>query len=133
MAYTQPTPATLKIRYPAFVEVDDATVEYWLEDARLTVTDAWDEVDRARAEMALAAHNMVRQGLGTGSVGVGEMAGVTDFKSASFSVSFDADAVKAASAGGYGSTPYGAEFALYLRRYAGGPSLVGCVEIRSCC
>lgn len=125
MACAEPTAATLKVRYPAFAAIADAVIDYWLTDARLIVTDSWDEIDRAPAEMALAAHNMARQGLGTGGVGTGDMAGVTDFKSASFSMSFDASAVKAASAGGYGSTPYGQEFAAYLRRNRGGPALVG--------
>lgn len=126
MAYTQPTAATLRMRYPEFAAVADDTVEYWLEDARRIVTDSWDDVDRAVAEMALAADNMAKNGLGSSSVGVGDMAGVTDFKSASFSVSFDPDAVKAAAAG---TTRYGTEFAVYLRRNRGGPMLVGgCVR-----
>jgi hypothetical protein len=132
MAYSQPTAATLKLRFPAFAAVDDEVVEYWLEDARLIVTDSWSENDRAPAEMGLAAHNMAKQGLGTGSIGVGDMAGVTSFRSASYSVQFDASAVKAAATGGFGSTPYGADFAVYLRRNTdSGARLVGCSDVVS--
>jgi hypothetical protein len=133
MAYTQPTAAELKMRFTAFAAVPDQTVEYWLEDARLTVTESWIEADRAPGEMELAAHNMARQGLGSGGVGTGDMAGVTDFKSASFSVSFDTSAVKAAAAGGYASSPYGQDFAVRLRRNVGGPFLAGAPALPGCC
>ena len=128
MAYVQPDSATLKLRYPAFAAVDDAVVEYWLTDARLIVTDAWADVDRANAEMALAAHNMALNGYGTAGGAVGDLAamGVESFKSASMSVSFNAAAVQRSGDGGYSSTRYGVAFLPYLRRNVGGPRLVGC-------
>lgn len=123
MAYTAPTAADLKARYSAFAAVADDTVEYWLTDARTVVTSAWIEDDRAKAEMALAAHNMALDGLG-GSAAGGDLAGVTDFKSASFSVSFDAETVRAAADGTYEATRYGKEYKCYLRRSMGGARLV---------
>lgn len=128
MAYVEPTAADLKIRYPAFAGVADGTVEYWLTDARLTVTDAWIEDDRARAEMALAAHNLALNGYGTAGGAVGNLAamGVTSFKSASMSVSFAEESVVRSGSGGYSSTRYGTDFQVYLRRNVGGPRLVGC-------
>lgn len=128
MAYVQPTAADLKMRYPAFAAVEDAKVEYWLTDARLIVTNAWAEVDRANAEMALAAHNMALSGYGTAGGPVGDLAamGVESFKSASMSVSFNAAAIGRAGGGGYSSTRYGVQFLPYLRRNVGGPRLVGC-------
>lgn len=128
MAYAQPTASDLKIRYPAFAAVADDIVEHWLTDARLTVTDAWIEEDRARAEMALAAHNMARNGYGSAGGAVGDLAalGVESFRSASMSVSFNGDTIARTSAGGYSSTKYGADFLSYLRRNVGGPRLVGC-------
>lgn len=128
MTYTAATASDLKTRYPAFAAVEDATVTYWLDDARTVVTSAWIEGDRAKAEMALAAHNMALGGLGTGSGGAtGDMTGVTDFKSASFAVSFDAETVRKAAAGGYDATRYGVEYKTYLRRNRGGPTLVPAV------
>jgi hypothetical protein len=133
MAYTQPTAADLKLRFPDFAAVADDTVEYWLTDARLTVTDSWIEADRAPAEMTLAAHNMALNGLGAGGDMAGLAgAGVSSFRSASLSVSFDASAVAAATAGGYGTTRYGIAFRTYLRRNTGGPFLSGCAA-SSCC
>lgn len=128
MAYTEPDAAALKLRFPAFAAVGDETVEYWLTDARLIVTEGWAENDRAPAEMALAAHNLALNGYGTSGGAVGDLAtmGVTGFKSASMSVEFDAAAVKAGAAGGYSSTRYGKAFLAFLRRNRGGPMLVGC-------
>lgn len=128
MTYTTPDAAMLKIRYPAFAAVADPTVEYWLADARLTVTDSWIENDRAIAEMLLAAHNMALQGLGTAGGAVANLAamGVTDFKSASMSVSLDAEILRGSKGGGYDATSYGAQFKVYLRRNRGGPRLVKC-------
>lgn len=134
MPYTLPTSADLKIRFPAFAAVPDVTVEYWLTDARVTVLDTWIENDRAPAEMALAAHNMAMNGLGVAGGAVGDLAamGVTDFKSASMSVSFDASRIQAMGSGGYTSTRYRFIFRTYLRRNTG-PFLAGCIDIPVCC
>lgn len=128
MPYTQPTAATLKQRFPAFSPVLDTTVEYWLTEARLIVTGRWFENDRANAEMALAAHNMALNGYGTAGGAVGDLAamGVTSFKSASMSVSFDEGVIASGARGGYSATKYGREFQTYLRRNRGGPMLAGC-------
>lgn len=128
MAYSQPTASDLKQRFLAFAAVPDATVEYWLTDARLIVTARWAEIDRAPAEMALAAHNMALNGLGSAGGAVGDLAamGVTSFKSASMSVSFDGATIGRASSGGYRATKYGQQFLTYLARNRGGPRLIGC-------
>lgn len=128
MAYVQPDAAALKLRFPAFAAVDDAVVEYWLDDARVTVTDAWIEADRAPAEMALAAHNMAMEGYGSAGGAVAGLAamGVTDFKSGAMSASFDASTVAARNAGGYKASRYGTAFLEFLRRNVGGPFLAGC-------
>lgn len=129
MAYSQPTASDLKRRFPSFASVADATVEYWLADARLIVTDAWFDNDRAPAEMTLAAHNMAMNGIGVAGGAVGDLAamGVTSFKSASMSVGFDSATIGRSSAGGYRATKYGQQFLPYLARNVGGPRLVGCV------
>jgi uncharacterized protein YfiM (DUF2279 family) len=133
MAYTAPTAADLKLRFPAFSAVADETVEYWLEDARLIVTDSWIEADRAPAEMALAAHNMEENGLSSAGGAVANLAGmgVESFKSASFSVNFKAGA--GASGGGYASSRYGKAFLAFLRRNRGGPLLVAPILSPDCC
>lgn len=128
-AYTVPRPSDLIIRYPAFAAVPTTTIAYWITDGQSVVTTSWLEADYRPALMALAAHNMARQGLGTGGIGSGDMAGVTNFRSASFSVQFSEAAVKASAAGGYDSTPYGQDFSARLRRNRGGPFLAGCAHV----
>ncbi|KQM37940.1 DUF4054 domain-containing protein [Sphingomonas sp. Leaf10] len=125
---TPPTPADLKARYPEFAAIDDARVQYWLTDAERTVTTDWSEADYAVGLMTLAAHEMVTNGeVGAGDQVSGLLAkGITDFRSASFSASFDASVAQRAAAGGYSSTRYGQAFAVLLRRNTAGPRLVGC-------
>lgn len=115
-------------RFPAFASVPAETILYWLTDAETTVTDDWIEADISPARMALAAHNLALSGAGSAGGAVARLAamGVTDFKSASMSVSFDAETVRRSGNGGYSSTRYGVQFLTYLRRNRGGPRLIGC-------
>lgn len=126
-----PTPSDLltqfRMRYAAFDAVSDERVEYWLTDAQSIVTDAWDEVDRVPGILSLAAHLMALQGLGTsGQVGGVSLAGLTSFKSGTFSLSRSEAAASESLRDGYTSTVYGREFAAMLRRNVGGIRLVGC-------
>lgn len=130
--YELPTPAMLKARYPAFAAVDNSIIQYWLTDALRFVDTSWTEGDYAVAIMAMAAHNMARAGYGSASAGIGGAAGVESFKSGGVSIQFSADAVKAAVAGGYASTPYGQEYADLLARNKGGPRVVGGGRIIGC-
>ncbi|GGB15091.1 hypothetical protein GCM10011380_00630 [Sphingomonas metalli] len=121
------SPATFKLRYPAFSAVASETITYWLTDALRVVTADWGS-DADPAQMALAAHNMVLAGvpgIATGSVGK-LPDGVTKFRSADVDVSISETAANRLVAGGYGATRYGLEFQTMLRRNAGGPFLVGC-------
>lgn len=127
MTYAPATATDLKARFPAFSGVADATIEYWLADARETVTDAWIESDRAPGEMELAAHSMAVLGIerpaGDAVGGLAQM-GVTAFKSASMSVNFDAETIQNQNSGGYGASKYGQMFLTRLRRNVAGPRLV---------
>ena len=118
MTYTVPTAANLKARYPAFAAVADVTVDYWIEDGERFVTTSWAVGDYAPALMAYAAHRMALEGLGTGSA-VGIPAGVTSFKSGTFSVGFSDTVANAQSSGGWEATRYGVEFRVMLRRNTG--------------
>lgn len=115
MAYSAPTPATLKSRYPAFSGVDDGVVESWLAEAAADCALFPDSM-RARAEMAYAAHRMVEVGAIKSMV----PAGVTQFKSGTFSATI-ADAVAART--GLDATQYGREFKDLRRRAFSGPRL----------
>lgn len=121
------SPAVLRIRYPAFTGVDDAVVQYWLDDALRIVTVAWGS-DAVPGQLALAAHNMALSGVaGITKTDAEQMpAGVTKFKSASMDVSVSETAANRSLTGGYGATRYGQEFQIMLRRNAGGPFLAGC-------
>lgn len=121
---TPPTPDDLKARWPEFGPVDDDRVQYWLTDAERTVTPDWLDADYGVGLMTLAAHEMVvNEEAGAPVPAI--PAGVTSFRSASFSATVsDAVAAKGA-AGGYASTKYGEQFAVMLRRNRGGPRLVG--------
>lgn len=133
--YTVPTAVDLKMRFPAFANVSDATINYWITDALAIVTTCWGSSDFRPAIMELAAHNMVKAGVpGIVADKVSGVAarGVTNFKSASFSASFDSSAAARLSGTGYGSTQYGADFAVRLRRNTGGPRLVGCGNLPGC-
>lgn len=121
--------AAFRMRFPAFAAVPDSTIQYWLTDAGNIVTSSWDSVDYEPALLALAAHNMALLGLdkpADDAVGGIAAMGVTSFKSASMSVSFDAETIQKANSGTYSSTKYGQLFMPYLRRNVGGARLIGC-------
>lgn len=132
MAYTAPTPATLKLRYPAFAAVDDAVTQYWLTDAERFVDQTWPEGDYAPALMALAAHHMTLAGLGAATGASAIPAGVTRFRSGAMDVTI-ADAVAAKQAtGGYQATRYGQEFVQMQRRNFGGPRVAAALATGCC-
>ncbi|RVT93699.1 DUF4054 domain-containing protein [Sphingomonas crocodyli] len=131
MAYQPATPATLKMRYPAFASVPDETIQYWLTDSLRAVDDSWIEGDRAVAEMALAAHNMTIGGVG-GGAGGSIPSGVTRFKSGSFDVAFSDTAATIAAEGGYKATRYGIEFQALLRASKAGPRVSGGIADGPC-
>lgn len=122
------TARELRIRYREFAGVANDDIDYWLEDARRIVTAAWGP-DEDPALLALAAHNMAVNDVPgiTKSEADQLPAGVTKFKSASMDVSVSDAAANRSLTGGYASTRYGLDFAIMLRRNAGGPMLVGCL------
>ena len=124
MAYIAPTPANLKLRYPDFSSVDDAVIQYWITDSARGVDESWFETDYQPARLALAAHYMSRNGVGSGS-NAQIPAGVTAFRTGSMSVSFTDSAAAQQAAGGYSSTKYGQEYLEMLARNKGGPRVVG--------
>lgn len=124
MAYTEPTSADLKMRYPAFVAVDDATVAYWLTDSARYVDTSWMEGDYGPAKIAHAAYEMAKAGVSGfagGDVAGIAASGVTDFKSGTFQARFSDEAVKVAVAGGYASNRYGQDYLDLLSRNKSGP------------
>lgn len=132
MAFTEPTPADLKTRYPAFADVADATVQTYLDDTATSVDGSWREADYIPAKVAKAAHEMALAGIGARSEVDGyAAAGLTSVKSGAFDVSFSAAKVARASGGTLDATPYGQAFRRILKRNKGGPRLAGGVA-RGC-
>jgi hypothetical protein len=120
--YAKPSAADLVARYPAFTDVDVATIRAWLTDAERYVTTAWGEGDYAAGLMSLAAHNLTMAGLGTDAASLASIpVGVTRMKSGSLEVGFTDAAANARLTGGYGATRYGAEYLSLLQRNRGGP------------
>lgn len=112
----EPRIAELRAMFPAFVTVPDATIALWLRKSDLSISH-WPADDQNDAALCLAAHNMASLGLGQGTA----PAGVTSFKSGTFSVTMSD---KAASATGYSSTIYGRQYLAMCQRIFGGVRLV---------
>lgn len=81
MAYTAPTPAELKVMYPAFAAVDDERMQLFIIRANRMVDTSWTEGDYADAIMLLACHYMTLAGLGTGAEAEVNANGMAGFKS----------------------------------------------------
>lgn len=112
----EPRIAELRAMFPAFETVPDATIALWLRKSDVSIAH-WPAADQNDAALYLAAHNMASIGLGKGTA----PAGVTSFKSGTFSVQMSD---KAASATGYASTIYGRQYLAMCARIFGGARLV---------
>ena len=119
MTYAQPDVNSLLARYPALASVSGDDLLHWLDEAVAEVGDNWSDGDRANAQMALAAHRLSELGLVEGSL----PAGVTAYKSGTFSASISEGSAKRV---GFGSTVYGREYQRLLNRNFSGPRLMGC-------
>jgi len=126
MAYTLPTAADLKTRYPAFAAVADATVNAYISDA--PPDESWIESQYARAVMLWAAWAMTDAGLGTGGEVAGfAAAGLAKLKSGTLDVTLSETAI---SAKGYDTNVYGRQYADLLRSSKGGPRTVSAARIQ---
>lgn len=121
--YTAPLPGHLTARYPAFAGVPFTTIQMWLTDAERFVTTGWRSKDYPVAIMALAAHNMAIQGLGTDNSDAQIPGGVTSFKMGPMQINLTPQAANAKLAGDVTSTRYGAEYAFLRDMNFGGPEL----------
>lgn len=66
MAYTAPTAAEVKARFPEFAAVADATVTAIIEEAGSYVDQTWIEADYKLAQMLWTAHTLIIEGNGSG-------------------------------------------------------------------
>lgn len=119
--YTAPTPAELKLHFPAFAAVDDAVVQYNIDRANRSVDLTWTEGDYTTAIELLACHYMELAGLGTGTeaeMNAQGLGGFSMIRSGQLTLQRSAK-----SAGGddaanseWGGTLYGRQFYWLLRK-----------------
>jgi len=131
MAYTDPTPADIKLDFPQFAAVADSVIQRVINRNNPStgvyawVDQAWLESDYTWAWELLTAYWLTQMGQGTGTgaelAGQG-LSGVSRLKSGALDVSF-----KSASDGGTSGVPapwneniYGVQFYQYLRKNRGG-------------
>lgn len=131
MVYTVPTPADIKLDFPAFADVDDAVIQRRIDRAGAIVTTDWIEGDYNYAYSLLTAHYLVLDGFGAGTESEAAAmgaAGLTRLRSGSLDVSFSETAANASVDGGYDATSYGRRFLEYLLRNRGGVrvAVAGC-------
>lgn len=112
MAFTAPTAADVKARFPEFTAVADATIDAVLAETGFIDT-SWIENDRRPAIMYYVAHKLVMSG--QGSSASAKLQAVGDFtriKSGDLEVSRSSGGSSAGSggAGTYSLTTYGKEY-----------------------
>lgn len=124
MSWTAPTAADLKAAFPAFTDVADASIDYWLTRAARTVDASWPDADGPHAQMLLAAHYLTQQGLGAGAEAQAFASGATGFRRVR-SGALDLERFDKEPASDYETTSYGKQFSALLRTIAGGPRVTG--------
>lgn len=121
MAYSAPTAADLKARFPEFASVDDVIVTAALAEAEGRVDASWpNEADFRLGRMLYAAHNLTLSGHGTGAdvqFVSGALAGVRRYRSGSLEVERTglAGAQSGVVIGDLNSTSYGTQFSRLVR------------------
>lgn len=120
MAYTAPTAADLKSRFPVFAPVADATITAALNDAARMVDETWTEDDFAPARMLYAAHLMTMDGLGKTTEA--QLQGFSKLSIGPLSLE---RAAQDTQPGDLKSTSFGRRFIEMRRRNIGGPRVTG--------
>lgn len=127
MAYTPPTAADFKLRFPAFGSVPDEQIGAALDDAASVADDGWSDADRRKAVMLQAAHDMTQNGIGTGAEAELAKAGALGFTSfRSGQLQLDRSEASAATASGdpLTQTSYGRQLLDLIRRRFSGVMVV---------
>lgn len=132
MAYTKPTAAEFKVRFPEFTPVADATINAIIDEQEIQVGESWFEDDRRPALMYLVAHLLTIQGepgrsieIAAGGSGSQTANGVlksrkvgdvsVEYQNANERIGTGAG-VNTVGKAGYELTMYGRQFQTYLRR-----------------
>lgn len=128
MAYTTPTAADFKARFPEFTAVADALINLIIAEQEPQVGVTWIERDRVPALMFLVAHILTVQGEPQRTIAGGATGAVpgvvkrrkvgdveTEYQNANERLG-TGSGVNAVGAAGYELTNYGRMFKTYLRR-----------------
>jgi hypothetical protein len=132
MAYTAPTAADLKARYPEFDAVSDDLVTLVITEAAGTVSTSWLERDYAPAIMLLTAHMLITEGAveranpnGNGTSSMTTTGAVKSYRVGEVQVSYAGTSEGAGAASGdlsgLSATEYGKRFLALRRANFGGP------------
>ncbi len=115
MAWTEPTVADVRARFPAFASVPDAAIQPALAEALVQVDATWPDAARTSGALLYAAHILTLDGQGGGveaEIAKAGALGFTSFRSGSLSL----DRGTAAGGGGGSSDPL--EQTSYGRRFS---------------
>ncbi len=132
MAYSKPTAADFKARFPEFAPVADSLINLVIDESEREVSSGWEEDDRRPALLYLVAHKLTLEGEPARSVGIAAGSGsqinitgpMTRRKVGDVEVQFAGAGSSAGGGSGNGSgyssafdaTAYGRQYLLYLRR-----------------
>lgn len=118
MAWTAPTAADLKARFPAFAAVGDVAVAAALAEAETRVDGSWPDGLRTAGALYYAAHVLTLDGLGDTTEA--DLVGVRSFRSGALSIEMAASG--SASDGALGATSYGRRYLDLVRQR--GPAIL---------
>ena len=122
MAYTDPTPADLRARFPVFSALSDPVIQGAINEAGRRVDETWPEEDFTLAKLLYSAHVLTLDGLGTG-----KEAQMIGFKSVALGpIKLDLNVIDRVQAGTLQSTTFGVRFLEMVEaNFAGGTVAVG--------
>lgn len=120
---TIPTATSIKTRFPEFADVDDAVIEFAIEEARLEVTSNW-TTGYNLAIMYLTAHYVASSIAASASGGTGDSGEIASESIGRLSITYakpqNANAVHSDTS----TTSYGQRYDELMQRNFGGPVVV---------
>lgn len=123
MAWTAPTAADLKARFPAFAAVGDVAIAAALAEAEGRVDGSWSDALRTAGALYYAAHVLTLDGLGTSTEA--QLAGFRRLRIGSLELESAASSATSANAADLlRSTSYGRRFAAIAGQVSGPGILV---------
>ncbi len=123
MTVIVPTATSMKFKFPEFADIDDATLEFAIEEAAMTVTDAW-EVSGSLALMYLAAHLVAAGVASANALASGGGGAVQSESIGRFSITYKSLPNSSAAVDDLSSSSYGNRYIDIRALNFGGPVIV---------